>query len=261
MVDFCCQFLEKEVSEDNYLYLQELALQYSLERLEAFIDGFILARFSTLAVTPDFLLDVPPHKLTLYLSSPQVNHSLQSPRRLAFTSFPHQVERESEQALLQAALRWLGRSPERSGHARQLLSHIRFPLMPVGDLEDRVLPAMQALLPGEASCEALVEEALAYHARPSAQPLLQTQRTALREGVERLLLIGGEVCWFPPRNRVSMCADVCWSVWRGEVGVLSKMESSGSAAPPTLGQDNCMSHFHIVNIKTQHYICYTSTKL
>lgn len=52
---------------------------------------------------------------------------------------------------------------------------------------------MQALLPGEASCEALVEEALTYHSRPSAQPLLQTQRTALREGVERLLLIGGEV--------------------------------------------------------------------
>lgn len=65
--------------------------------------------------------------------------------------------------------------------------------MPVGDLVDRVLPAMQALLPGEASCDALVEEALAYYARPSAQPLLQTERTALREGVERLLLIGGEV--------------------------------------------------------------------
>lgn len=68
--------------------------------------------------------------------------------------------------------------------------------MPTGELEERVLPAMQALLPGEASCEVLVEEALAYHARPSAQPLLQTQRTALRKGVEALLLIGGEVCVF-----------------------------------------------------------------
>lgn len=59
-----------------------------------------------------------------------------------------------------------------------------------------MLPAMQALLPGEASCEAFVEEALAYYARPSAQPLLQTERTTLREGVERLLLIGGEVIVF-----------------------------------------------------------------
>lgn len=75
----------------------------------------------------------------------------------------------------------------------QLLSHIHFPLMPMEELLDKVLPAMQALLPGEAGCEALVEEALEYHARPSVQPLLQTGRTALRGGVERLLLIGGEV--------------------------------------------------------------------
>lgn len=65
--------------------------------------------------------------------------------------------------------------------------------MPVGDLVGRVVPAVRALLPEEAGCEALVEEALEYHARPSAQPLLQTARTTLREGAERLLLIGGEV--------------------------------------------------------------------
>lgn len=57
----------------------------------------------------------------------------------------------------------------------------------------QVLPAMQALLPEECGGEALVEEALEYHARPSAQPLLQTQRTMLRGGEEQLLLIGGEV--------------------------------------------------------------------
>lgn len=118
-----------------------------------------------------------------------------SERRLYLlsSSFHRQVEQDGEQALLQASLQWLSQSPERSVHARQLFSHIRFPLIPIGELVERVLPAMRALLPGEAGCEALVEEAVAYHSRPSAQPLLQTQRTALREGVERLLLIGGEV--------------------------------------------------------------------
>lgn len=62
----------------------------------------------------------------------------------------------------------------------------------MGDLVDWVLPAVR-VLPEEAGCEAVVEEALVYHARPSAQPLLQTGHTTLREGVERLLLIGGEV--------------------------------------------------------------------
>lgn len=73
VVDFCCQYLEKEVSEDNYLYLQELALLYSLERLDSFIDCFILTRFTTLSLTPKFLCDIPLNKLTSYLSSSQVN--------------------------------------------------------------------------------------------------------------------------------------------------------------------------------------------
>lgn len=75
VVDFCCQFLEKEASEDNYLYLQELALRYGLERLDVFIDHFILTRFSALAFTPEFLRDVPPQKLVSYLSSRKVSGS------------------------------------------------------------------------------------------------------------------------------------------------------------------------------------------
>lgn len=198
VVDFCCQFLEKEVSEDNYLYLQALALQYGLERLDAFVDGFILARFATLASTPEFLRDVPLHKLISYLSSSQVSgsppfYALERRVYRRGSSVPHQVEQDGEQALLEFSLQWLSQSPERRVHARQLFAHIRFPLLPIGELVERVLPAVRALLPGEPSCEAVVEEALAYHSRPSAQPLLQTQRTALREGVERLLLVGGEV--------------------------------------------------------------------
>ncbi|XP_041852814.1 kelch-like protein 36 [Melanotaenia boesemani] len=185
-VDFCCQYLEQEVSEDNYLYLQELAQLYSLERLDVFIDHFILTRFATLSFTPDFLRNIPVHKLTCYLSSGQVQH-------------------DSEQALLQASLQWLSQSPERTVQASQLLSHIRFPLMPVGDLVSRVLPAVQALLPEEACCKVLVEEALRYHARLSAQPLLQTGRTALRGGVGRLLLIGGEVF----EHGEELSANVC----------------------------------------------------
>ncbi|KAG7521694.1 hypothetical protein JOB18_004494 [Solea senegalensis] len=169
VVDLCCQYLEQEVSEENYLYLQELALFYSLERLDAFIDRFILARFAALSFTADFLHNVPVRKLMSYLASEQVQHN-------------------SEQCLLRAALQWLAQSPERRAHAAQLLSHIHFPLMPVDELLSRVLPAVR-----EADCAALVEEALEYHASPSAQPLLQTGRTALRGGAEQLLLMGGEV--------------------------------------------------------------------
>lgn len=102
-----------------------------------------------------------------------------------------QVQHDGELALLQAALRWLGQNPDRTRHAERLLSHVRFPLIPREHLVSLVLPAVRAGLP--AGAEELVEEALRYQARPSAQPLLQTGRTALRGGVEKLLLVGGEV--------------------------------------------------------------------
>ncbi|KAM4734036.1 kelch-like protein 36 isoform 1-T1 [Anableps anableps] len=186
-VDFCCQFLEDEVDEDNYLHLQRLAQLYSLQRLDGRVDRFVLSRFSALSCTPPFLQSLPLHKLCSYLSSGQVQH-------------------DSEQALLQAALQWLGQNPDRTPHAKQLLSSIRFPLMPAGDLVGLVLPAIRALLPEGSGCEELVEEALRYQARPSAQPLLQTGRTTLRGGVEQLLLIGGEVY----ERGQELSANVCW---------------------------------------------------
>ncbi|XP_037307156.2 kelch-like protein 36 [Pungitius pungitius] len=204
VVDFCCQYLEREVSEDNYLYLQELALLYSLERLDAFIDRFVLARFATLCHTPDFLSNTTPHKLASYLSSGQVQH-------------------QGEQELFQAALRWIAEAPGRTAHAARLLAHVRFPLMPAGELAERVLPALQALPTKEAGCEALVEEALGYHARPSAQPLLQTGRTMLRGGAERLLLIGGEVSERGEELSANVCRlDAETGVWEVETELPAK---------------------------------------
>ncbi|KTG40152.1 hypothetical protein cypCar_00012316, partial [Cyprinus carpio] len=186
-VDFCCQYLEKEVREDNYLYLQELAFLYSLDRLDAFIDRFILEHFAMLSNTSEFLQDVRMPKLCAYLADEQVQH-------------------ENEQALLQVALQWLSQRPERLAFAQQLLSNIRFALIPLDDLIGGVLPAIHSLLPPDTGCEALVEEAVGYHTRVSAQPVLQTTRTGLRGGVERLLLVGGEVS----ERGEELSAEVCW---------------------------------------------------
>ncbi|KAF6077922.1 kelch like family member 36 [Phyllostomus discolor] len=174
VVDFCCEYLEQEVSEDNYLYLQELASIYSLKRLDAFIDGFILSHFGTLSFTPDFLQNISMQKLCIYLSSSE-------------------VQRECEHDLLQAALQWLTQQPEREAHAYQVLEHIHFPLIPKNDLLHRVKPAVCSLLPREANCEGFIEEAVRYHNSLAAQPVMQTKRTALRTNEECLLFVGGEV--------------------------------------------------------------------
>ncbi|XP_004280133.1 kelch-like protein 36 isoform X2 [Orcinus orca] len=174
VVDFCCEYLEQEVSEDNYLYLQKLASIYSLRRLDAFLDGFILSRFGTLSFTPDFLQNVSVQKLCAYLGSSQ-------------------VQRECEHDLLQAALQWLTQRPEREAHAYQVLENIHFPLIPKNDLLHRVKPAVCSLLPREANCEGFIEEAVRYHNSLAAQPVMQTKRTALRTTQECLLFVGGEV--------------------------------------------------------------------
>ncbi|XP_055030446.2 kelch-like protein 36 isoform X2 [Misgurnus anguillicaudatus] len=186
-VDFCCQYMEKEVREDNYLYLQELAVLYSLDRLDAFIDRFILEHFATLSITPEFLQDVRLSKLCAYLADEQVQH-------------------ENEQALLKAALQWLNHSPERLKSTQQLLSNIRFSLIALDELVGSVLPAVSSLSHPDACCEALVEEAQDYHMRLSAQPVRQTTRTCLRGGVERLLLVGGEVS----ERGEELSSEVCW---------------------------------------------------
>ncbi|XP_063801776.1 kelch-like protein 36 [Pseudophryne corroboree] len=174
VVDFCCEYLESEVNEENYLYLQELASTYSLQRLESYIDSFILHNYSTLSSTSDFLQNISIQKLCQYLMSSQVQHV-------------------SEHDLLQSALQWLTHCPERENQAYQVLQNIRFQLISKSDLLHQVQPAICSLLPKEANCESLVEKAIYYHNNVAAQPLLQNTRSTLRMGTEELLFVGGEV--------------------------------------------------------------------
>ncbi|KAM3828961.1 kelch-like protein 36 [Vipera latastei] len=174
VVDFCCEYLENEVNEENYLYLQELASIFNLKRLDSYIDTFIMKNFGTLSLTPDFLQNLPVEKLCQYLGGTG-------------------VQEECEHDLLQAALRWLMQHPERETEAYQVLENIHFPLIPKSDLLHRVKPAICSLLPKETRCEDFVEEAVNYHNRVAAQPVLQNKRTVLRSQEEKLLFVGGEV--------------------------------------------------------------------
>ncbi|CAJ0927821.1 unnamed protein product [Ranitomeya imitator] len=167
-------YLENEVNEENYLYLQELASIYSLERLGSYIDSFILRSYGALCFTSAFLQDIPLQKLCLYLMSSHVQHG-------------------SEHDLLQSALQWATHCPQREAQAYQLLQNIRFQLISKSELLHRVKPAVCSLLPKESNCESLVEEAIDYHSNVAAQPLLQNIRSTLRLGSERLLFVGGEV--------------------------------------------------------------------
>ncbi|XP_069492346.1 kelch-like protein 36 [Ambystoma mexicanum] len=174
VVDLCCEYLEKELNDENYLYLQELASMYTLERLDSYIDAFILKHFGTLSVTPNFLSNIHVEKLCLYLDSDR-------------------VQQEWEHDLLQAALQWLTHCPERAKEAHRVLQNIRFSLISKNDLVNRVKPAVSSLLPQQVDCQSFIDEAIYYHNNVSAQPVLQNRRSALRTDGDRLLFVGGEV--------------------------------------------------------------------
>nr|XP_033796775.1 kelch-like protein 36 isoform X1 [Geotrypetes seraphini]XP_033796776.1 kelch-like protein 36 isoform X1 [Geotrypetes seraphini]XP_033796777.1 kelch-like protein 36 isoform X1 [Geotrypetes seraphini] len=187
VVDFCCEYLESEVDEANYLYLQELSSIYSLEHLDAYLDRFILQNFGTLSFTPAFLQTVSAQKLCRYLDS-------------------NEVQQECEHDLLQAALQWLTQSPERENMAFRVLESIHFPLIPKNDLLHQVRPAIRSLLPKESNYEGFLEEAIAYHNNVAAQPVMQTKRTLLRGDRERLLFVGGEVS----EHCLELSDDICY---------------------------------------------------
>ncbi|XP_033012771.1 kelch-like protein 36 isoform X1 [Lacerta agilis] len=187
VVDFCCEYLENEVNEENYLYLQELASLYNLRRLDLYIDSFILRNFGTLSFTPHFLQNISIRKLCQYLGSDA-------------------VQQECEHDLLQAALQWLTQYPEREREAYSVLENIHFPLIPKSDLLHRVKPAVCSLLSKETNCETFVEEAVHYHNNVAAQPVLQNKRTALRASEEKLLFVGGEVS----ENCLELSDDTCF---------------------------------------------------
>ncbi|XP_054854260.1 kelch-like protein 13 [Eublepharis macularius] len=121
-----------------------------------------------------------------------------------------QTEALSELELFHAAACWLQYDSTRLKDAADILGRIRFPLIPLRDLQKVVqeTPIMKT----EPTCRRYLQEALDYHSQLYAQPTLQTERTKIRAGTETLLILGGRtadnaIC------REVWAADQSWHLW------------------------------------------------
>ncbi|ETE66072.1 Kelch-like protein 36, partial [Ophiophagus hannah] len=181
VVDFCCEYLENEVDEENYFYLQELASIFNLKCLDSFIDMFIMKNFVTLSLTSDFLQNITIEKLCHYLGS-------------------RGMQEECELNLLPAALRWLVHHREREKETYRVLENIHFSLIPENGRLHLVKPAIRCLFPKETRCEDFVEEAIHYHNQVAAPPVLQNKRMALRSQEEKYgLELSNDTCFLDPK--------------------------------------------------------------
>ncbi|NXT84204.1 KLHL9 protein, partial [Zapornia atra] len=95
----------------------------------------------------------------------------------------------SELELFRAAVSWLQQEPGRRKDAADILRRIRFPLIPLWDLQRYVqeTPLMRL----DSGCHRYLQEALNYHSQLYAQPVLQSQSTRLRSAASVLLVTGG----------------------------------------------------------------------
>ncbi|NXP49971.1 KLHL9 protein, partial [Heliornis fulica] len=95
----------------------------------------------------------------------------------------------SELELFRTAVSWLQQDHRRLKDATDVLRHIRFPLIPLWDLQRYVqeTPLMRL----DSGCHKYLQEALNYHSQLYAQPVLQNRSTSLRSGSTTLLVTGG----------------------------------------------------------------------
>nr|XP_009501225.1 PREDICTED: kelch-like protein 13 [Phalacrocorax carbo] len=124
----------------------------------------------------------------------------------------HRTDSEgcSKLELFRAAVSWLQHDCTRLKDAADILRSIRFPLIPLRDLQRYIqeMPLMRL----DSGCHRYLQEALNYHSQLYAQPVLQTQSTSLRSSSTMLLVAGGRtadncVC------REIWAADQSCSTW------------------------------------------------
>ncbi|KAL7980811.1 hypothetical protein Chor_001965 [Crotalus horridus] len=110
----------------------------------------------------------------------------------------------TELELFRAAICWLDHHGTQPGEAAELLGHIRFPFIPLPDLQRFVQEV--AVMKTEPACRRYLREGLDYHGQPYLQPLLQSERTQVRHRNEVLMVLGGR----------SADNAVCGDIWAAD---------------------------------------------
>lgn len=146
-----------------------IASAYNLAEVDKYVNNFILKNFPALLGTGEFV------KLPV--------------ERLAFALSSNGLRRCSELELFKAACRWLRAEDGRMEHAARLMRNVRFPLMSPSELINHVQTV--DFMRTDNACVNLLLEASNYQMMPYMQPVMQSERTAIRSDSAHLVTLGG----------------------------------------------------------------------
>lgn len=194
LVKMCSDFLMREISVENCMYVVNIADTYGLKETKEAAQKFMRENFIEFSEMEQFL------KLTYeQISEFLADDSLQLP---------------SELTAFQIAVKWLDFDEKRLKYSPDLLSSIRFGIITPQDLVNHVqnVPRMMQ----DAECHRLLVDAMNYHLLPYQQNILQSRRTKVRGGLRVLLTVGGR----PALTEKSLSKDV---LYRDEDNVWNKL--------------------------------------
>ncbi|XP_007507826.1 kelch-like protein 13 isoform X5 [Monodelphis domestica] len=169
VLDFCKVFLISGVSLDNCVEVGRIANTYNLTEVDKYVNNFILKNFPAILNSGEFV-KLPFERLAFVLSSNSLKHC-------------------SELDLFKAACRWLRYDELRMEFASKLMKNIRFPLMTPQDLINYVQTV--DFMRTDNTCVNLLLEASNYQMMPYMQPVMQSERTAIRSDSTHLVTLGG----------------------------------------------------------------------
>ncbi|XP_032389958.1 kelch-like protein 13 isoform X3 [Etheostoma spectabile] len=169
VLDFCKVFLISGVSLDNCVEVGRIANAYNLTEVDKYVNNFILKNFPSLLGTGEFV-KLPFERLAFVLSSNSLKHC-------------------TELDLFKAACRWLRYEDSRMDFAPKLMKNIRFPLMNPQELINHVQTV--DFMRTDNTCVNLLLEASNYQMMPYMQPVMQSERTAIRSDSAHLVTLGG----------------------------------------------------------------------
>ncbi|NWW89101.1 KLH13 protein, partial [Rhynochetos jubatus] len=170
VIKLCFRFLEGCLNYENCMDVLNIAKKLGPAELKQKAMCYVGQRYKQILADPQCLEDLDQGTLCEILDRTD-------------------TEGCSELELFRAAMSWLQHDRTRLKDAAGILRRIRFPLIPLRDLQRYIqeMPLMRL----DSGCHRYLQEALNYHSQLYAQPVLQTQSTSLRSGSTMLLVAGG----------------------------------------------------------------------
>lgn len=191
VIKLCFRFLEGCLNSENCMDVLNIAKKLGPAELRQKAMCYIGQHYKQILADPQCLKDLDQGTLCEILDRTD-------------------TEGCSELELFRATVSWLQHDCKRLKDAADILRRIRFPLIPLRDLQRYVqeMPLMRL----DSGCHRYLQEALNYHSQLYAQPVLQTQSTSLRSSSTVLLVAGGRTtdnCMC----RAMWAADQSCSTW------------------------------------------------